>query len=121
MPSEQNVSQETPENPDSRFLCAWKDAVAVAGEHVFSLGCRKPDEARHWRQLTPDLNLIRASVKKRSKADAIFVSALACFYNSEEGQKLLDKSGGSFGDMSLILDTRQRSILATLFVNYQGW
>ncbi len=120
----QDVSQETfaITEAEERFLRAWKDGVELAGEALFGCQARTPREACHWHQLTPKLDVIRRALPNRSQADAVFIAAMASFYNAEEGQRLLRKAGcEAFGNLANFLDRHQRAILAVLMIEYQGW
>ena len=120
----QPVSQETLalDADEQSFLAAWKDAVELAGHTRFGHQAGSPAEATHWHQLTPKLDEMRKVLPNRCQAEAVFVAALASYYNAEEGQRLLTKAGcTSYGSLAQILDKHRRTLLAVLMINYQGW
>lgn len=116
----ENVSRET--GAADRFLAAWKNGVEIAGTGLFGCQARSPQEATHWRQLAPKLDVMRKQLPNRSQADAVFAAAMASFFNPAEGHKLMTKVGApEFGSLTTVLDRRRRSILAVLLINFGGW
>jgi len=119
----QQVSRETKTTKNNQFFMeAWIAAVKMIGFSFFHGPVNSPEEASHWRRLSPDLTLLRKSVANRCQQDAVFAAAVISFYNAEEGQKLLNKTGcHAFGSLASLLNEKQRLIVATLFNNYTGW
>lgn len=113
------VSQETPLH--AAFLQAWKEGIELAGPSRFSCTARSIEDAAHWRQLTPDLAVMRRTIVNKSQAEAYLIAIMASFYNDAEGQKLLQKAGLTFGGGALVVGDKARCIIARLFASYRGW
>lgn len=101
------------------FLAPWQQAVALAGDHLFY--GPEPHKATNHHQLAPDLQKIRKAIPNKSSQDAAFIAVLVSFYNKQEGQKLLNKIGVTFGDVALVMSTSQRNTIADLLIHYRGW
>lgn len=124
MSTEQAQYQErfTLDDREQTFLQAWKQGVRIAGINFFhARGVEYLDRVTHWRQLQPDLALIRKGITNRSQGDASFLAIMSSFFNETEGQKLLDKTGTTIGKLPIVLSPAQRQIYLDLFQNFGGW
>jgi len=121
--AQHDVSRETPDMFDngSYFLQAWKEGVELVGPHLFSCRARTPQDAVHWRELVPDLDKMRKALPNKSKGEACLMACMASLFNDEEGQKLLNKAGATFGSLPMAMGERSRHIVAKLLLTYRGW
>lgn len=107
---------------DAQFLSAWQAGIEIAGSSLFGCQAPNPNAATHWHQLTPKLDAMRKAIPNRCQGDAVFIAAMASFFNAEEGQKLLNKAGAhAFGNLLTLLDDRRRAVIADLFHNFRSW
>lgn len=104
----------------TRFLAAWKRGVKLAGGNYFKLQTHI-DKATDKKQLQPDYDLIRHSLKAISTGQAHFLALMYSFYNSEDGQKMLEVIGRPNIADATHLDDEQIEIIIELMKNYQGW
>jgi hypothetical protein len=107
---------------NTHFLAAWKRGVLLAGPQYFGTGLRADvDRAiRKW-DLCPRMELIERAIGVMSPSEQRFLTALASFYNAEDGGKLLKRAGfDGFADLGT-LDFKRRTVLAALLLNYNGW
>lgn len=119
--TEANQSQPASESA-ARFTQAWKAGIDIAGPSLFGCQAASPEQATHWHQLTPKLDVMRKELPNRSQSDAAFAGALASFFNAEEGHKLMKKAGcESFGHLAYQLDPVRRAVLADLLASFGGW
>lgn len=113
---------------EAHFLAAWKRGVLLAGSQYF--GARGHagrtdravvDRAKTKWDLCPRMNLIAHAIGVMSPGEQRFLAALTSFYNSEDGGRLLRRSGfHGFADLGG-LDFKRRTVLAALLLSYTGW
>lgn len=104
------------------FLHAWREGARLVNSNlVFACRAHSVEEATNHRQIIPRLDDIRKTIVNKERSMACFIAAMVSFYNSDEGQKLFNKIGCTFGDLARSLDPYQRDIVARLFVHFQGW
>lgn len=112
----------TAQDCSAGFLHAWIDGVELAGPGMFTALVNTPQEAAHWRQLTPNMDKIRKVIINKPHADAILIASMVCFFNAEEGAKLMNKVGcKSIGSLGAMLDYRRRALVGAMLANYTGW
>jgi hypothetical protein len=104
------------------FLSAWKRGVALAGSHLFGPGPEaNPDLAQTKWDLCPKVQLIGRGLRSMRPLEQLFIAGLVSFYNSEDGGRLLKRSGFR-GLIDLApFDLPRRAVIAGLILNYTGW
>jgi len=109
-------------NAPSAFFHAWKQAVSLAGLHLFGAGKRADlDRAVSVWDLRPKVDDIDHSIGVMSSGEKVFLAALVSFYNAEDGGRLFERVGiRGLADLGG-LDLRRRTIIAALILNYNGW
>lgn len=107
---------------DAHFLTAWKRGVLLAGPQYFGTGVRADvDRAKAKWDLSPRMDLIAHAIGVMSPQEQRFLASLTSFFNSEDGGRLLRRSGfHGFADLGG-LDFKRRTILAALVLSYNGW
>jgi hypothetical protein len=109
-------------NPtDIYFLAAWKRGVSLVGESLFGCQAATPTEANHWRQLTPKLDLMRKAIGNKTQSEAFLIAVMASFYNDIEGQKMMNKTGITFGLAASISRDYERAIITDLITFFRAW
>jgi len=107
---------------ERRFLEAWKQGVLIAGESYFNITAPGVAEATDKNQLRPDWNHIDAHIGYLSRGEAAFLAAMYSFFNSVDGQRLLE--GVDFPnicDLAAKLDPDRAEVIAELLMTYPGW
>ena len=110
-----------------RFLIAWKKAVAMAGQRLFTSGKGYPqaptlNAATDKWQLIPDYDAIVDFIKVASTGEALFITVLYSFYNSEDGDAMLHQLGfHGLGDIANRLDSKQLEVVTELMRYHTGW
>lgn len=95
----------------ARFLAAWKKGIKLAGGNYFKLQVHI-DKATEKKQLQPDYEVINHSLKAISRGQAHFLALMYSFYNSEDGQKMLEAiERPSIRDAAAYLDKDQLEII----------
>lgn len=106
---------------EERFLIAWKRGVLLLGLEFFNVECNI-HEITDKSQLTPDIEYINQVIGGYSHGSQILLGLMCSFYNSEEGQKILNKVGApNLIDALAIIDFNAREIIGELWLNYTGW
>lgn len=109
------------------FLEAWKKAVKMAGASLFT--CQRDynipssiDAATDKWQLIPDVEAINKYFGVSSTGEALFAAVLYSFYNSAEGQAMLQNQNfKGLGDISKRLEHDQLQIITDLMHYHTGW
>jgi hypothetical protein len=109
------------------FLEAWKKAVKMAGASLFT--CHRDynipssiDAATDKWQLIPDVEAINKYFGVSSTGEALFAAVLYSFYNSAEGQAMLQNQNfKGLGDISKRLEHDQLQIITDLMHYHTGW
>lgn len=120
----QDIAQEIEHfsHADAHFLAAWKRGVLLAGPQYFGTRVRADVDlaASKW-ELRPRMDLIAHAIGVMSPGEQRFLAAMTSLYNSEDGGRLLRRSGfHGFADLGG-LDFKRRTILAALILSYNGW
>jgi hypothetical protein len=107
----------------AQFLVAWKDGVRLAGPDFF--GRTNPPEPGHeetkW-DYCPREKLVESTFGGMSGGEKRFLAGMISFYNADWGQKLLKRAGSpNICDLSAGLDGERRTVIARLFLTYEGW
>lgn len=107
---------------EQAFFEAWRRGVTIAGRRWFGDGQTTPDNVKSKWDLAPRVDDISASIGVLSSGEAMFLAAMASFYNSDPGgQMLRDLGATGLSDISASLDEQRRSVIADLLVSYHGW
>lgn len=115
--TEMQYAREAPQ----KFLAAWKNGIELAGEQFFNLKTSVAAADNKW-QLAPNFKLIHCAIGMRSHGQQCLLALMYSFYDSLEGQKLLERvSDGSFVDALSALDLEGKKIISELLLNYVGW
>jgi hypothetical protein len=104
------------------FFNAWKQAVQLAGPHLFGDGTATAltTASSKW-DLCPDVPLITTAIGVMSSGERVFLAALVSFYNAHDGGKLLKRVGvEGLADLGS-LDLKRRQLIAALILSYEGW
>lgn len=105
----------------SRFLNAWVCGVKKLGADYFDLKCPLAEIDNKW-QACPKTEFILKIAASKGHGQAALLGLMCSFYNSEDGQKILEKVNlPNFVDALAILDEESREIVNELWLNYQGW
>ena len=109
---------------EATFLENWIEGVKVAGPSLF--GDRSdPDLANSKWDLRPRMTEIERRILTMSRGEAVFLAAMVCFYNDEDGavllKKIVDQHDFGICTVAAALDEDRRRIIADLFANYSGW
>lgn len=107
----------------TRFLDAWKRGVVLAGVGYFHVSAPSIDAATDKSQLRPkNLDTIESAIEVISTGEAVFLCAMYSFYNSLDGERLLQRLGyPNICDIAAALDYEHARIIADLFTSYCGW
>lgn len=109
------------------FLAAWKKAVALAGEHLFTHHRDYPapqsvDQATDKWQLIPNYDVINKYLKMASTGEALFIAVLYSFYNGDDGAEMYQDLGyRGLGDIAYRLEYEQLKIVTELMRYHTGW
>ena len=111
------------EQAPAGFLAAWKLAVKLAGERFFDVTAASVDQADDKNQLRPNHAAIHDEFGAKSHGEQIFLANLYCFFNSTEGQKLIDRlpDEKQAVDQFRVLDHDRRGVLCDLLRYDGGW
>ena len=104
------------------FFDAWKQAVHLAGPHLFGGGTATAiaTASNIW-DLCPNVPLITTAIGVMSSGERVFLVALVSFYNAHDGGKLLKRIGiEGLADLGP-LDLKRRRLIAALILSYEGW
>jgi hypothetical protein len=104
------------------FFDTWKQAVQIAGPHLFGGGTATAVAAANskW-DLRPDVPLIITAIGVMSSGERVFLAALVSFYNAHDGGNLLKRAGvEGLADLGS-LDLKRRRLIAALILSYDGW
>lgn len=105
----------------SHFLKAWIAGVKKAGENYFELKGPVEDITNKW-QVCPKASFILEVAGSISHGQAALLGLMCSFYNSEDGQNILEKVNlPNFVDALAILDNESRKIISDLCLTYSGW
>jgi|GEM_PF-695051 len=115
-----NVLEQT-EEKEQRFFAAWKQGVALVGEHLF--GPKNTTSAKTRDDLRPRHEQIEAELAKESCGEEQFLTAMVSFFDPAWGEELVEliDCHRSFCGLIYNLDHEQIEILCELLRNYQGW
>lgn len=108
-----------------RFLNAWKAGVAIAGYRFFGDGT--PDGlklAASKEDLSPNFQLVKASVSTMSRGERAFLVAMLSFYNGRAAHDLWEEVSDQPDNIGWTisgLDLGRRQVLAELTLTYTGW
>ena len=103
------------------FLKAWKAGIKKVGENYFELKCPIDNITDKW-QACPKTPFILEVAGSISHGQAALLGLMCSFYNSEDGQKILEKVIlPNFVDALAILDDESRKIVSDLCLTYSGW
>ncbi len=109
------------------FLEAWKKAVMLAGEHLFTAhhdytATASIDAATDKWQLIPNYEAINQYLGVASTGEALFVATLYSFYNSAGGDAMCRDLGyQGIGDVAYRLEHEQLIIVTDLMLYHTGW
>jgi hypothetical protein len=129
LPSNSHVMDEVlPKDIENRkmpkaqlFLETWKKGVKLIGKKYFKDIGDVDDATRKW-ELVPNYELIKNCLFRISTRQAIFLSAMYCFYNREDGQEMLVQLGyPNFLDIFYILEKPYLEVIIQLIRSYEGW
>lgn len=115
---EQAHAQQAP----ALFFGAWKQAVQIAGPHLFGGGTATAvvTASSKW-DLCPNVPLITTAIGVMSSGERVFLAALVSFYNAHDGGRLLKRVGvEGLADLGS-LDLKRRRLIAALILSYEGW
>jgi hypothetical protein len=106
---------------EATFFEAWRTVVGLAGARYFGDG-RSPTSATSKWDLEPRVEAITDALGVLSSGEAVFLAALASFYDSDTGGEMLKQVGGvGLSDVAARLDEQRRRVIADLVVAYPGW
>lgn len=106
---------------DERFLAAWKQGVKLLGTQFFDVKGNVDETTEKW-QLAPNIVFINETIDGYSHGQQVLLGLMCSFYNSEDGQEILEKAGAAnLVDALGIIDLKGREIIAELWLNYTGW
>ena len=98
---------------EALFLENWIAGVKLAGPSLFGEGSR------------PRLADVERRILTMSRGEAVFLAAMVCFYNDEDGalllKKVIDQHDFGICTVAASLDEVRRAIIADLFATYSGW
>jgi len=109
------------------FLAAWKKAVALAGEHLFThhqnySAPSSIDQAADKWQLIPNYEVIKKYLETSSTGEALFIAVLYSFYNGDDGAEMYQDLGyRGLGDIAYRLEHEQLQIVTELMHYHTGW
>ena len=115
------------QNAPVYFLAAWKKAIALAGEHLFTHHSDYPapdriDQATDKWQLIPNYEVINNYLKTASTGEALFIAVLYSFYNGDDGWKMYQDLGyRGLGDIAYRLEYEELQIVTELMRYHTGW
>jgi hypothetical protein len=105
-----------------KFLDAWKRGLMLVGSEFFIIKSEQIDTASDKWQLTPNLEFILKASGSYSEGKKALLALMYSFYDSEDGQKLLENNGTpNFVSAYAKLDFEGRQIISQLLLNYSGW
>jgi hypothetical protein len=109
---------------ETMFLENWIAGVKLAGPSLFGEGS-DPDLASSKWDLRPRLADVERRILTMSRGEAVFLAAMVCFYNDEDGalllKKVIDQHDFGICTVAASLDEVRRAIIADLFATYSGW
>jgi hypothetical protein len=106
----------------NRFLEEWKKGIKLVGVEFFNITSETIDAASDKWQLAPNLEFIKQAAGGYSHGRQVLLALMYSFFDSEDGQKLLERFGTpNLVDALVVLDLEGREIVATLWKNYSGW
>ena len=107
----------------AKFLVAWKKGVNKVGHQYFRIDSGiSVDEAPSKEALQPNWEAINSIFTALSSGEQALLSLMYSFYDSVDGQKLLERSGKTnFVDAIAAMDCAGQKIIAELCAYYTGW
>lgn len=102
---------------ESKFVDAWRDAVALIGEQYFMLRAPLHECIDKW-QMEPKVDMIRSNLGVFSTGEKIFVQAVIQFYND---RALPRHDLPTMTDICTSLDAQRLKIVMRLMRHYGGW
>ncbi len=111
----------------AKFLVTWKKAVDLAGARLFTnhrdhAAPTTTSEAVDKWQLIPNYEVINDYLGVASTGEALFITVLYSFYNSQEGEKMVQEMGyNGLGDIANRLEHDQLDIVTDLMRYHTGW
>ncbi len=106
----------------NRFLSAWKAGIKIVGPEFFVVKSKTIETATDKWQLEPNLEFMKNAMSVHSHGLQVLLGLMYSFYDSAEGQKLLEKANAAnLVDALSVLDFESRDVVAELWLNYSGW
>ena len=109
---------------EAMFLENWIEGVKVAGPSLFGEGFDPALASSKW-DLRPRSADIERRILTMSRGEAVFLAAMLCFYNDEDGavllKRIVDQHDFGICTVAAALDEDRRRIIADLFANHSGW
>ena len=115
------------QNAPVYFLAAWKKAVALAGERLFThhqnySAPSSINQATDKWQLIPNYEVIKKYLETSSTGEALFIAVLYSFYNGDDGAEMYQDLGyRGLGDIAYRLEYEQLQIVTELMRYHTGW
>lgn len=104
-----------------RFLIAWKAGIEKLGANYFKLKVDINDVTDKW-QACPDYEAINKTILSKSRSQQVMMALMYSFYDSIDGQRLLEIIGiSNFLDARAALDEEEIIIISELWLHYIGW
>lgn len=105
-----------------KFLSAWKKGIRKVGAEFFTIKSDNIDSATDKWDLIPNFEFIKESLGGYSHGIQVLLGLMYSFYDSEEGQKLLEQCNTpNLVDAQVVLDLEGQEIIAELWSNHTGW
>ena len=106
---------------EQRFFTAWKAGVNYLGKEYFKVQNTVKETTTKW-QLEPNLEFINKVFGSKSHGQQVLIALMYSFFDSIEGQKLLERAQApNIVDALVVLDRQGKEIFGQLSQYYSGW
>ncbi|MDP3560975.1 MAG: hypothetical protein Q8R83_02205 [Legionellaceae bacterium] len=105
-----------------KFVTAWKKGIRIVGEEFFKIKASSLDKAEKKWQLEPNYFFIQENIWTYSHGKQVLMGMMYSFFDSEDGQKILEKAKTpNFVQALNVLDEQAREIVYQLCQHQAGW